>query len=55
VKGAETTAMPRTPSTEPKYRRRKQWSLAISLGLVLLLVFVIGYVYYQREVLGNRD
>jgi UPF0755 protein len=47
--------MPRTPSTEPKYRRRKQWSLAISLGLVLLLVFVIGYVYYQREVLGNRD
>lgn len=47
--------MPSTPSTEPKYRRRRQWSIAITLGLVLLLVFVIGYVYYQREVLGNRD
>jgi UPF0755 protein len=47
--------MPRTPSTEPTYRRRRQWSIAITLGLVLLLVFVVGYVYFQREILGTRD
>lgn len=47
--------MPRTTSTEPKYRRRRQWSIAIGTALVVLLVFVVAYVYWQREVVGTRD
>lgn len=47
--------MPRKIRTEPRYRRRRQWSIAISLALVLLLVFVVAYVYYEREVVGTRD
>lgn len=47
--------MPRTTTTGPKYRRRRQWSIAVGAALVVLLVFVVIYVYWQREVVGTRD
>ncbi|AGP30847.1 endolytic transglycosylase MltG [Corynebacterium terpenotabidum] len=43
------------PSTEPTYRRRRQWSIAVGAALVVLLVFVVVYVYWQREIVGTRD
>lgn len=47
--------MPRTSSSSPRYRRRRQWSIAVGSALVILLVFVVAYVYWQREVVGTRD
>ncbi|WP_426718332.1 endolytic transglycosylase MltG [Corynebacterium auriscanis] len=40
---------------QPKYRRRRQWAGALSIALVLLLVGTLGYIWYQREVVGTRD
>jgi len=47
--------MPSTTSISPRYRRRRQWSIAVGAALVILLVFVVAYVYWQREVVGTRD
>lgn len=40
---------------QPKYRRRRQWAGALAIALVILLVGVIGYVWYQRSVVAVRD
>lgn len=40
---------------QPKYRRRRQWAGALSIALVLLLVGTLGYIWYQREIVGTRD
>lgn len=42
-------------SMQPKYRRRRQWAGALAIALVVLLVGVTGYVWYEREVAGVRD
>ncbi|WP_297009156.1 endolytic transglycosylase MltG [uncultured Corynebacterium sp.] len=47
--------MPGTTTTSPTYRRRRQWSIAVGAALVILLVFVVTYVYWQREIIGTRD
>lgn len=38
-----------------KYRRRRQWAGALAIALSILLVGVTGYVWYQREVIAQRD
>lgn len=40
---------------EPKYRRRRQRAGALAIALVILLVGVTGYVWYQRTVVADRD
>lgn len=40
---------------QPKYRRRRQWAGALAIALVILLVGVTGYVWYQRTVVADRD
>lgn len=40
---------------QPKYRRRRQWTGALAIALVILLVGVTGYVWYQRNVVAVRD
>ncbi len=47
--------MGNTRTIAPRYRRRRQWSAALAMALVILLVGVGGYVYYKRAVLGVRD
>lgn len=42
-------------SMQPKYRRRRQWAGALAIALVILLVGVTGYVWYQRSVVADRD
>ncbi|MBC2681633.1 endolytic transglycosylase MltG [Corynebacterium sp. 4HC-13] len=40
---------------EPKYRRRRQRAGALAIALVILLIGVTGYVWYQRSVVADRD
>ncbi|RAV34610.1 endolytic transglycosylase MltG [Corynebacterium heidelbergense] len=40
---------------QPKYRRRRQLAAALAVALITLLVGVTAYVFYVREVRGNRD
>lgn len=47
--------MRNTTSSGPTYRRRRQWSIAVGTALAILLVLVVAYVYWQREVVGTRD
>ncbi|KAB1503711.1 endolytic transglycosylase MltG [Corynebacterium sp. 320] len=44
-----------TSSVKPKYRRRRQHAAALAIALVILLVVCSGFVYYKRNVVGNRD
>lgn len=41
--------------TQSKVRRRRQRAGALAIALVVLLVGVTGYVWYQRDVAGVRD
>ena len=42
-------------SMQPKLRRRRQWTGALAIALVILLIGSIGYVWYQRNVVAIRD
>ena len=47
--------MAATRNMQPKYRRRRQWAGALAIALVILLVGVTGFVWYQRNVVAVRD
>lgn len=47
--------MTKTAKTQPKFRRRRQRAGALAIALVVLLLGVSGYVWYQRDIVGTKD
>lgn len=47
--------MTKAVSTQPKFRRRRQRAGAFAIALIVLLIGVGFYVWYQRDVVGTRD
>lgn len=47
--------MGKKTTLHPKYRKRRQRAGALAIALVVLLVGVSGYVWYQRSVVSVKD